>query len=110
MLPCNRSRFLCFKNSKIIWGENLASKYIKASPSPRLLSVLRCESVAIHSLFVDDPIRLFCVLSLFCCMVFGVLSSLGITLLRKREIFAEFQMCQICLCSVFLLQGVVVWP
>ena len=91
MSPCNKSRFLCFNNSRIIKGENLASKCIKASPSPRLLSVVRCDSVAVHSLFVDPCISIvFCARSLLCCVVFGVLSSLGITLLRKREMFALF--------------------
>ena len=50
-----------------------------------------CPFKGVYTLFIDDPIGIvFCVRSLFCCAVFGVLSSLGITLLRTRELFAIF--------------------
>ena len=51
-----------------------------------------------------------CVGSLFCDMSIGVLSSLAITLLRKKEIESALHLlCCGCLCSVSLPHGAVGW-
>ena len=83
-------------------------KCIKASPTPLsglgYYPFLGCDSVVVYSLFVVAPIVWgFCVESLSCGVVLSVLSSLAITLLRKRELVAL-----VLWLLVFCLQSVIV--
>ena len=53
------------------------------------MNPLVTSATSVYSLFVDAPIGCgVCVGSLFCGLVPGALSSLGIILLRKRELIA----------------------
>ena len=77
-------------------------KYISAPPS------VGCGSVLIYSLFAVAPIGcgllvfvvlvLFCVGSMVCDMIFCVLSSLAIILLRKRESRLLYFNCVVAVC------------
>ena len=51
----------------------------------------------------------FCVEFLICGVVFGVLFSFAVILLRKRELVALLNFCG-CLSSVTLPYGVMGWP
>ena len=59
-------------------------------------------SVAVDSLLIDNPILVFCSLSLLCCAFLCVTSSFAIILIGKREMVAS-----LCLFSWCLV--IVVW-